>query len=337
VSDAAGGPRLGSYLDEWLERQATQLRPTTLRSYRQVITAYLKPHLGEQRLTELDRRGLELLYARLLREGGRSGGPLSVRSVAYVHAVLRRALSHAVLDGLLADNPAATLRAPRHRPDVEELDDEPELWAAADAARFLAFVDDHPWRALWHLAVGTGARRGELLGLRWKEVDLDASQVTISRALSVVDGVPRLLGTKTSSRRVVSVGASVVDALRRHGEQQRAQREAADAWRDRWGLVFTTDDGAPIDPLAVTKEFRRLVREAPVPVVRLHDLRHLHASVLLGSGVSLTAVSRRLGHTSTKTTLTIYSHVLPGMDEEAAERMEAALTGPRATTAERER
>jgi integrase len=234
-----------------------------------------------------------------------------------------------VLDGLLSTNPAASLRPPRHRPDIEELDDERELWAAADAARFLAFVDDHPWRALWHLAVGTGARRGELLGLRWREVDLEAGRVTICRALSVVDGVPRLLGTKTSGRRVVSIGASVVDALRRHGQQQRAQREAAAAWHDRWGLVFTEADGAPIDPLAVTKEFRRLVREAPVPVVRLHDVRHAHASILLGSGVSVPVVSRRLGHSTTATTLNVYSHVLPGMDDEAADRIEAALTDGR--------
>jgi integrase len=326
MSDAADGPRLGTYLDEWLERQATQLRPTTLRSYRQAITAYLKPHLGDHTLSDLDRRGLELLYARLLREGGRNGGPLSVGSVAYVHAVLHRALSHAVLDGLLATNPAASLRPPRHHADVEELDDEPELWTAAELARFLGFVDDHPWRALWHLAVGTGARRGELLGLRWREVDLEAGRVTICRGLSVVDGVPRLLGTKTSRRRVVTIGATVVDALARHGEQQEAQREAADVWHDRWGLVFTGADGAPIDPLAVTKEFRRLVREAPVPIVRLHDLRHLHASILLGAGVSVPVVSRRLGHTTAATTLDIYGHVLPGMDEEAADRIEAALT-----------
>jgi integrase len=334
VSDAAGGPRLGPYLDEWLERQATQLRPTTLRSYRQVITAYLKPTLGDRALAELDRRELELLYARLLREGGRRGGPLSVRSVAYVHAVLRRALSHAVLDGLLSTNPAASLRPPRHRPDVEELAEERELWAAADAARFLAFVDDHPWRALWHLAVGTGARRGELLGLRWREVDLDAGHITISRGLSFVEGVPRLLGTKTSRRRVVSIGASVIDALRRHEEQQRAKREAATDWQDRWGLVFTQADGAPIDPLAVTKEFRALVRQAPVPVIRMHDIRHAHASILLGAGVPVPVVSRRLGHATVSMTLDVYSHVLPGMDAEAAAKIETALrhddgSGPR--------
>lgn len=330
MSDTAEVPQLGPYLEEWLERQATQLRPTTLRSYRQVIGAYLLPHLGDHGLHELDRRGLELFYARLLREGGRGGGPLSVRSVAYVHAVLRRALSHAVLDGLLATNPAATLRAPRHRADVEEVADERELWTAADAARFLTFVDDHPWRALWHLAMGTGARRGELLGLRWREVDLAGRRVTICRGLSVVDGVPRLLGTKTARSREISIGSSVVEALERHRAQQDAQRDAAAAWHDRWGLVFTTEDGAPIDPLDVTKEFRRVVRQAPVPVVRLHDLRHTHASILLGSGVSVPAVSRRLGHTTTATTLSIYGHVLPGMDDQAAERIEAALAEGRA-------
>ena len=331
--DAASDPmderdpdcRLGPYLDEWIERQASQLRPTTVRSYRQLIAAYLKPHLGDHRLDALDRRGIERFYARLLSAGGRRGGPLSVRTVQYVHAVLHRALAHAVLDGLLEANPAGRAQPPRHRPDVEELDDEREVWDASQAARFLDFVDDHPWRALWHLAVGTGARRGELLGLRWREVDLDAGNVSISRGLSFVEGVPRLLGTKTSRRRVVSIGASVIDALRRHEEQQRAQREAATDWQDRWGLVFTQADGAPIDPLAVTKEFRALVRRAPVPVIRLQDIRHAHASILLGAGVPIPVVSRRLGHATVSMTLDVYSHVLPGMDAEAAGQIETAL------------
>ena len=325
MSDAGDVPRLGAYLDEWLERQASQLRPTTVRSYRQVITAYLQPHLGENRLEDLDRRGLERFYVRLLTSGGRRCGPLSVRTVQYVHAVLHRVLAHAVLDGLLETNPASGAQPPRHRPDIEELDDEREVWDAAQAARFLDFVDDHPWRALWHLAVGTGARRGELLGLRWREVDLDAGHITISRGLSFVEGVPRLLGTKTSRRRVVSIGTSVSDALRRHEEQQRAQREAATDWQDRWGLVFTQADGAPIDPLAVTKEFRALVRQAPVPVIRMHDIRHAHASILLGAGVPVPVVSRRLGHATVSMTLDVYSHVLPGMDAEAAAKIETAL------------
>jgi integrase len=146
-----------------------------------------------------------------------------------------------------------------------ELDEIPAVWTPAQAARFLAFVDGHELRALWHLALGTGARRGELLGLRWQDVDLDQRRICIQRALSVVDGVPRLLATKTSKRRTLSVAPSVVDALRHHQHlQERHRRDAAD-WPDRWGLVFTDEDGAPIDPMTATKAFRALVAEAPVP------------------------------------------------------------------------
>lgn len=316
---------LESYLREWLERRTSQLRPTTWASYRQLIAAYLVPQLGRLRLSELDRRVLEACYARLLSTGGRGGRGLSVRTVQYVHSVLHRALQDAVIDGLLEVNPARSARAPKRHPDQEELADERALWTAEQAAAFLAFVADHPWQPLWQLALGTGARRGELLGLRWSDVDLDGAQVTIQRALSVVDGVPRLLATKTSTSRRLAIGASVVDALRRQAQAQQHERELAPTWDNRWDLVFTDGLGGPIDPMEVTKEFRRLVRRAPVPVIRLHDLRHLHASLLLQRGLPMKVVSQRLGHSTIMVTIDVYGHVLPAMDAEAAAEIEAAL------------
>ena len=319
------GPLLGDYLDEWLARRAVRLRPSSYKSYRQLIGCYLKPHLGGIALGHLDRRRLENLYGFLITQGGQGGKSLAVRTVKYVHMVLGRALEDAVLDGLLERNPARSAHPPEHHPDVTELPDETAVWTTEDAARFLTFVDDHPLRAVWHLAVGTGARRGELLGLRWRDVDLDAATVHIQRALSVVDGVPRLLGTKTSNRRVIAIGDSVVDALRRHREEQEDRRRVATEWTNRWGLVFTDEVGGPIDPMAVTMEFRDLVRQAPVPVVRLHDTRHFHATALLSAGVPPKVVSQRLGHSTIAMTLDVYSHVLPSMDGEAAAQLDAAL------------
>lgn len=159
------------------------------------------------------------------------------------------------LDGLIETNPVRRARRPTRHPDEVELDEIPAVWTPAQAARFLAFIDHHELRALWHLALGTGARRGELLGLRWQDVDLDEGRICIQRALSVVDGIPRLLATKTAKRRILSVASSVGDALRRHQCGQRRRRQ--DDWRDRWDLVFTDDTGSPVDPLAVTKVFRR--------------------------------------------------------------------------------
>jgi integrase len=325
VPDESQEPTLESYLHEWLERRTSQLRPTTWASYRQLITAYLVPWLGGRHLSELDRRVLEACYVKLLSNGGRGGRGLSVRTVQYVHSVLHCALQDAVIDGLLDVNPARNARAPKHHPDQEELADERPLWTEEQTAAFLAFVADHPWQPLWQLALGTGARRGELLGLRWSDVDLDGAQVTIQRALSVVDGVPRLLGTKTSRGRRLAIGASVVEALRRQAQAQQHERERAPSGDDRWDLVFTDGLGGPIDPMEVTKEFRRLVRRAPVPVVRLHDLRHLHASLLLQRGLPMKVVSERLGHSTIMVTIDVYGHVLPAMDAEAAAEIEAVF------------
>ena len=319
-------PRLGDHLDEWLARCRSRLRPSTLRCYRQTVDCYLRPHLGERRLSQLDRRALEQLYAHLLAAGGVNDKPLSPRTVQLAHAVLHRALKDAQLDGLLDRNPAELARTPRRDPHAVEAGGDLQVWTAAQATRFLQLVDGHPWRALWHLALGTGARRGELLGLRWQDVDLTSSQVTIRRALTVVDGVARLLGTKTSRTRTLSIGDTVVDALERiRAEQAAARRRLGDEWRDQWGLVLTEDDGEPLDPMGVTREFRQLVRRLDVPVIRLHDLRHTHASLLLEQGVAPKVVSERLGHTTIAMTMDIYAHILPAMDQDAAARLEAVL------------
>jgi integrase len=319
------GSRLGAYLDDWLERRRSQLRPTTHHSYRQVIRCYLWPALGEQRLQAVDRRMLELAYAGLLARGGRGGKPLAAKTVQYCHGVLRRAVEDALLDGLIAANPARTARPPRHDPGDDEFDDDLQVWTGEQAAAFLAFIDDQPLRALWHLALGTGACRGELLGLRWVDVDLEAAEVRIRRSLSMIDGVPRLLGTKTSRARTLSIGVSVVDALREHRALEERRRVQAPSWQDRWGLVFTGDDGGPIDPFRISREFRALVCAAPVPVIRLHDLRHCNASLLLFAGVPIKVVSERLGHTTIAMTMDVYGHVLPAMDADAATRLDDLL------------
>lgn len=321
---------LGDYLDDWLERRRSQLRPTTLHGYRQAIDAYLRPQLGAVRLTELDRPTLERHYARLLASGGMNGKPLSPGTVKHAHAILHRALKDAFLDGLLDHNPAQLARTPRRDPGAVELDDDLQVWTSQQAAHFLDLVDDHPLRTLWHLAIGTGCRRGELLGLRWQDVDLGAHQVRVRRALTVVDGVTRLLGTKTSRTRTLSVGDSVVAALERERDEQAAHRRSAgEGWADRWGLVFTDATGAPTEPMTVTREFRRLVRTLDVPVIRFHDLRHTHASLLLEQNVPIKVVSERLGHATISMTMDIYAHLLPAMDEDAVARLEATLDAAR--------
>ena len=317
---------LGDYLAEWLERRRSHLRPSSLATYRGVVRNHLQPHLGSVSLSELDRRTIERVYARLLDSGGQGGEPLSPRTIKKIHVILGAALNDARLDGLIKTNPTEHAQPPKRDPWATEIKDELRVWTSHQARRFLDCVEDHRLRALWHLALGTGARRGELLGLRWQDVDLADGTVTIQRSLTVIDGIARLLGTKTSRCRRLTIGASVVDAL----ERQRVEQEAELLESDRvehnaWGLVFTTPSGRYVNPSGVSWVFHGLVRAHDLPAIRLHDLRHTHASLLLELGVPIKVISERLGHTTIATTMDIYAHLVPAMDQQAMAAFDTAI------------
>lgn len=205
---APDDPQLGDYLEEWLRRHRTQLRPYTFAGYRGAINNHLRPRLGSIPLSELDRREVERVYGELLVAGALDGGPLAPKTVQELHRILHRALEDARLDGLLDENPLKHASPPKRHAGAVELDDDLHVWTFGQAARFLKEVEDHPLHALWHLALGTGARRGELTGLLWRDVDLDSRDIVIRRSLSVVDGVARLLETKNSRARRVALGPS---------------------------------------------------------------------------------------------------------------------------------
>lgn len=321
-------PLLGDYLERWLQRRRSQIRPTTLDGYRRAVHNHLRPRLGTVRLSELDRRQIERVYGQLLEVGG-ARGPLAPRSVQRIHAILRRALADAQLDGLLQDNPAEHARTPSPDAGATEIDDQLQVWTFAQVAEFLAGVDDHPQRGLWHLAVGTGARRGELVGLRWQDIDLASATLTIRRSLSVVESTARLLGTKSARSRRLAIGPSVVEALDRHRRgQQTSRRQAGHDWENRWNLVFTEPCGRYIHPDTLSGRYRRLVQSLDVPPIRFHDLRHTHASLLLELRVPIKVISDRLGHASITTTMDTYTHLMPAMDRDAAETLAEALHFP---------
>jgi len=177
------------------------------------------------------------------------------------------------------------------------------------------------------LAAATGMRRGEVLGLRWEDVDLANRSLTVRRALSVVQGHAMLKQPKTSRCRTLRLDGITIAVLEQRGRAQERDRADAVEWRDHWNLVFTHTDGRHLDPVRVTHAFRRAVLDAPVPRVRLHDLRHTHATLLLQAGVPVKVVSERLGHAQISLTLDIYAHVLPAMDADAADRFAAAVFG----------
>jgi len=294
------------YLLEWLETHAGSVKPKTLAGYRYNVEHWVIPHIGGQRLQGVRPAGISKLYRDLLAEGGRNGKPLSPRSVEAIHRTLRKALNDAVnVERLITSNPAERAKLPRS-PRLEVV----KVWNADQLHTFLTTAEAHRLFAFYRLAAYTGARRGELIYLRWSHLALDERAVTIAGSESVVEG-QRVEGTTKGDRsRVVSIDAETVAIMREHRTGQLAERlKAGSLWTDT-GHVFATEIGMPLSPDAPTQLMSKLVKAAGLPHARLHDLRHLHATTLLLAGVPVHVVANRLGHADAAITLRVYAHVL---------------------------
>lgn len=334
-----------TYLQGWLEVQRTQLQPSTWREYEGNTRRYLVHHLGARRVNEISHRDLTALYRILLTTGGVRGKPLALVTVQRISAMVHKVFADAVRDDLITANPADKALLPRV--DLSSGPHELRVWTAPQLTAFLERERHRPLWPLWVVAAGTGMRRGELLGLRWVDVDEATATIHVRRALSLVSGVVRLKTPKSNRFRSLHVGPEVLGALRLTQDRQQAQaelpgRDAAEPASRTWGLVFTEPDGGHLRPQKVTDTWREAVRDSKQPLIRFHDIRHSHATLLLQAGVSPHVVSTRLGHASITTTLDLYAEVLPAMDEDAATRFEqhvwgaAADQGTRARTTRRE-
>jgi integrase len=292
---------------QWLPVVQTRLRPGTWVEYRRKAETHLIPAIGQVPLQQLTTAMLNALYQQLLDRG------VGARTVQYVHATIRKALNDAVRWGLLVRNPAHHAAAPR--PRRTEL----RTWTAGELRWFLEFVHGDRLYAAWQLAALTGMRRGEVLGLRWADLDLEAGWLSVRQTLVVVDNQPQVSEPKTArGRRRIALDANTVAALRSHHTAQTAERLAAGpGWANR-GLVFTRPDGAPLHPEYVRRLFDRLLHRAVLPRIHLHDLRHTHATLALQAGVHPKVVSERLGHATVALTLDIYSHTIPALQQDAA-------------------
>ena len=313
---------MGQWLSQWLEEAQHVVARKTLERYREIVDRHLVPALGAIPLGKLQPVHVQAYYTQALATGRRDGtGGLSAQTVVHHDRVLNVALKRARSLRLIASNPIEDVSRPRverHEIEALEPDEAATLLTAARGTRMFPII---------FLALATGLRRGEVLGLRWCDVDLEGRRLTVAQSLEqTVAGGLKFKAPKTKrSSRTIALSLALVEELQTYRARQATERLALGMGRDPAGLVFTSIDGAPLRPDGVTWRFAKLVDQAGVRRISFHGLRHTHATDLLRAGVHPKIASERLGHSSVATTLDIYSHALPGLQEEAAQRIDAAL------------
>lgn len=314
-------------IDEWLPAKTSGLKPSTASSYEQMIRSYVTPRIGAAAIADVDGAMLNALYADLLANGrtGASGrtGPLSPKTVRNVHGMLHRAFKDAVRWRRLAVNPADAADQPRKQTP------EMKVWTAEQLRAFVDHSADDRLGAVWRLFAFTGMRRGEVVGLRWTDVDLTAKRLTIRQTITMAGDRPEVGTPKTSAgARTISLDPDTVAVLKRWRKSQTEERLLMGAgWQGaEHDLIVTEPDGSPIHPQVLTRRFHAATKAAKVPQIRLHDVRHSYATAALNSGVPVKVLSQRLGHADIAVTLRVYSHVLDG-DDEAAATLAASFIG----------
>ena len=309
---------VAQYLNRWLYEVAKQrTRPMTWRGYEHLVRLHILPTLGRIPVAKLSPQHVHSLIAHKIREGH-----LAPRTIQYMHSVLRAALNQAVRWRMVHYNAAAMVSAPRGT----RL--EPKVLTPEQARQLLDAARGDRLEALYSVALALGLRQGEALGLKWSDVDLDAGILRVRRAAQRIPHQgTQLVETKTvRSRRTLVMPPVVIAALRSHRARQNLERLAAgERWIDN-DLVFASMTGTVSDGPNVTHRFRRLLKKAGLPPMRFDDLRHACASLLLVQGVHPRVVMETLGHSQISLTMNTYSHVLPALQREAADRMEAILS-----------
>jgi integrase len=316
---ANGRIMVGQYMQDWLTSKRNTVKPRTWHRYESFVRLHVEPTLGKVRLAKLAPEHLDHLYADLLARG------LSPTTVGHLHAMLHDALKQAVRRGTVPRNVTEFVDRPRaRRHEIRTL-------SAEEARGLLAAAEGDPFEALYVVALTTGLRQGELLALRWRDVDLGAGTLQVRGTLQRGhDNELEILEPKTkSSVRLVQLSLLGVDALKRHATGQAELRRAAgDAWDDR-GLVFTNEIGRPVNASNLWgRSFRPLLKRAGIEGLRFHDLRHSAATLLLGQNVHPKVVSEMLGHADVGITLDLYSHVTPTMQAHAASAFDTLLGEP---------
>lgn len=304
------------YAESWLERLGSSgLKPATVSNYRWVLDRHVLPNIGRRRLVALSPQHVRTLLLTVSESG------VSARTVQLSRAVLRSMLADAERDQLIHRNVAALVKGPR----VERQEVVP--WTADEAGQFLTSLEGHRLRPLFAVGVALGLRKGELLALRWQDVDLDvgvlrvrATVQRLGKGVGLVTGSPKT----TRSRRTLPLPQVLVDALREHRTAQELEREEATSWHDA-GLVFTTSKGTMIEPRNLNRFLDEAIARAGLRRIRFHDLRHTCASLLLAQGVSPRVVMEVLGHSQMSMTTDLYGHVMPSSLRSAADALDGVF------------
>lgn len=315
---------VGQYLRRWLDDYAkTNVAPKTYERYDEIARLHLIPALGHHVLTKLQPLHIQSMYSAALQNGRRKRtGGLSARTVLHHHRVLRQALQQAIRWQLLVRNPADAVEPPRpEHPEIRTLSE-------VESIKLMEVSADSRLHVPIILALATGMRRGEILALRWKDVDLVAGAAAVRQSLEETKTGLAFKPPKTQkSRRVMPLPGFAIETLRRHRKAQAAQRlQLGSAYEDN-GLVCARPDGRPWVPSSFTAGFIAFAKRAGFGALCIKNLRHTHATQLLIQGVHPKVVSERLGHSTVGMTLDVYSHVLPSMQEDAAKKIDAALGG----------
>jgi integrase len=317
---------VAQFLERWLESTKANVAPRTHERYAEIVRTNIVPLIGTAILSKLKPAQISEAYSKALSEGRRDRkGGLSPRTVLHVHRVLKQALKQAVRWELLHRNPSDAVQPPKiekRRMATYDMAQTAELLEALKGQRIYV-------PAL--LAVLCGLRRGEIAALKWRNVDLEKASLAVVESAEQMNGSVRLKETKSGRVRTVALPLTVRDALRAHRLAQAQQLLKLGVRLGDDNFVCALEDGSPMQPTFITHEWVRTIKGTALPRYRFHDLRHAHGTHMLASGTHIKVASERLGHSKVGITLDLYSHVLPGMQEDAAAKIDAALKAAQRT------
>lgn len=307
---------LGEFLVNWLETVKPALRPKPAHQYEALVQSHIIPIIGKIKMKDLRPETVDGLYQNRLKAG------VGVRTVRYVHSVLHSALEKAVKLGMLTRNPSDGATQPRQ--DQAEI----LIYDESQVTQFLIASQENRHEALFHLAVKTGMRQGELLGLKWADLNWTTGVLQVRRQAQCVPGKGFVFcEPKTKAgKRTIQLGEASLNILRQQLEKQHLMKDiAGDRWKEN-DLIFPSTVGTPLDLCNLLKEFKRVLIKAGLPEIRFHDLRHTAASIMLKHNIPIFTVSRVLGHSRPSITLDIYAHMIPGMQDQVAKLMDEVIT-----------